>query len=299
MKRRDLYFALFMLLASAAFSASLLALAKLSYNNDAYSHIVLIPLVSAFLVYLERRKIFARVEYCLGGGVVAVIAGIGGFYAGREHFVSPGKIGHLAVMALSLVFVWIGGFVCCYGTRALKAAIFPALFLLLMVPIPGLLLNKIIFALQTGSAETTYALFRLVRVPVLKQGFVFSLPGVSIRIARECSGIRSSVALLIVSLLAGHFFLRSGWRKLSFSLMIVPVTVIKNAIRIATLALLSAYVNRGFMTGHLHHQGGIPFSMIAIAMLVPLLWWLQKSESRTRTRLRDTLPAMAKGSAAP
>ncbi|MGH9352753.1 MAG: exosortase/archaeosortase family protein [Terriglobia bacterium] len=298
MKRRDLYFALFMLLTCAAFSAPLRALLKLSYDNDSYSHVVLIPLISGLLIYFERRSIFARVEYGLGTGTIAIIAGIGGFYAGREHLFSLGKTNHLTLMALSLVFVWIGGFVCCYGMRALKAAAFPALFLFLMIPLPDFLLNKIIFALQKGSTEATYAIFRLVGVPVLKQGFVFSLPGVNIQVARECSGIRSSLALLITGLLAAHYFLRSGWRKLALILMVIPIAVIKNAIRIATISLLSVYVDRGFLTGNLHHHGGILFAMIAIAMLVPALWWLQKSENHPRERLRETQPAAPEASAA-
>jgi exosortase len=284
MKRRNLYFALFMALGSAAFLAPLRALSKLSYYNASYSYVILIPLISGFLVYLERRKIFARVEYCLGYGMLGVIAGFGGFYASHGRLFLSSSRPQLSLMALSLVFVWMGGFVCCYGTRALKAAAFPSLFLLLMVPLPDSLMDRIIGALQAGSTQTAYALFRLAGVPVLKQGFVLSLPGLSIQVARECSGIRSSAALLITSLLAGHFFLRSRWRKLSFCLMVIPVTILKNAIRIVTISLLSVYVNPGFMTGNLHRRGGIPFSMIAIAILVPALWSLQRSEARAQTR---------------
>ncbi len=284
MKRRDLYFGLFVVLTSAVFSAPLRALLKLSIDNDAYSQVSFVPLVSAFLVYLERRKIFAQAEYCLRAGSIPVAVGMGGFCAGRASLLPPETTDHLAFMMLSLLLVWIGGFVCCYGLRAFRAAAFPALFLLLMIPIPDFLLNRIVYALQKGSAVVTYALFRMVGVPVLKQGFVFSLPGVNIQVARECSGIRSSLALLIASLLAGHFFLRSRWRKVSFSLIVIPITVIKNAIRIATISLLSVYVDRGFLTGRLHHDGGIPFSMIAVAILVPLLWLLQKSERGSWSR---------------
>ncbi|MGH9400511.1 MAG: exosortase/archaeosortase family protein [Terriglobia bacterium] len=298
MKRRDVSFALFMLLTGVAFSAPLRALVKLSYDNDAYSYVIFIPFITGFLVYVERKRIFARVESDVETGMIAILAGIGGFCACWYHLFSLDKTNRLSLMALSLVLVWIGGFVCCYGICAFKAAVFPALFLLLMVPIPGFVLDKIVFALQKGSTETTYALFRLVGAPVLKQGFVFSLPGVNIEVAKECSGIRSSLALLIISLLAGHFFLRSGWRKLSFTLMIIPVTILKNAIRIATISLLSVYVDRGFLTGNLHHHGGVLFSLIAVAILVPILWWLQKSEIASRTRLRETQVAAPEHSVA-
>ncbi|MDE3178806.1 MAG: exosortase/archaeosortase family protein [Acidobacteriota bacterium] len=280
MKRRHFYFVLGVVVAAAVFSAPLRALLDLSYHNDAYSQLVLIPLISAFLVYLERRKIFAHVEYCFRAGLPVVAVGIVGFCAGRAGLLRPDPVDHLALVISSLLAVWLGEFICCYGLRALRAASFPVLFLLMMIPVPDFLLNKIIEALQKGSTEVTYALLRLVGAPVLRQGFVFSLPGFNVQVARECSGIRSSVALLIASLLAGHFFLRSAWRKLSFSLMVIPIAITKNAIRIATISLLSAYVDPGFLTGKLHRDGGIPFSIIAVAMLVPLLWLLQRSETR-------------------
>lgn len=292
MKRRNFYFTLFMLGTMAAFAAPLEALLRLSYDNDAYSHVALIPLISVLLIYFERRKIFACVQYSPGAGAMAILAGLVCVYAGREHLWASGKTDPLTLTTLAIVLVWTGGFVGCYGIRSLRAAAFPALFLLLMVPLPDFILNRIVFGLQKGSTEVTYAIFRLVGVPVLKQGFVFSLPGVSIQVARECSGIRSGQALLITSLLAGHYFLRAGWRKLSFSLMVIPITIFKNAIRIATISLLSVYVDRGFLTGRLHRDGGIPFSMIAIAMLIPLLWWLQKSETHARARLPQPQPAV-------
>lgn len=285
MKRRNVYFMLFMLVTMAAFAAPLEALLRLSYDNDSYSHIVLIPLISGLLIYFERRKIFACVQYNPGAGAMALLAGLACVYAGREHLWASSGTNPLTITTLAIVLIWTGGFVGCYGIKSLQAAAFPALFLLLMVPLPDFILNRIVSGLQKGSTEVTYAIFRLVGVPVLKQGFVFSLPGVSIQVARECSGIRSSQALLITSLLAGYYFLRSGWRKLLFCLMVIPITILKNAIRIATISLLSVYVDRGFLTGRLHHDGGIPFSMIAIAMLVPLLWWLQRSETHARTPL--------------
>src|SRR5207244_11592806 len=110
----------------------------------------------------------------------------------------------------------------------------------------------------------------------------FALPGVTIEVAKECSGIRSSLALLVTSLLAGHLFLRSGWRKSVLVLAILPLLVVKNGIRIVTLSLLSIYVDPGFLTGSLHHEGGIIFFLLALILLAPVLWFLQRLK-RTRS----------------
>jgi exosortase/archaeosortase family protein len=92
------------------------------------------------------------------------------------------------------------------------------------------------------------------------------------------------LALLITSLLAGYVFLRSKWRRGILALSVVPVAIIKNGVRIVTLSLLAAYVDRGFLTGSLHHRyGGALFSVLALAALVPVLWLLQRQESSGRS----------------
>ena len=100
----------------------------------------------------------------------------------------------------------------------------------------------------------------------------------TIEVAKECSSIRSSIALLITCLLAAHLYLRTTWKMLVFAVLGVAVSVLKNGIRIAALTLLSIYVDPGFLTGRLHHQGGFVFFLIALGILFPILLWLQKSE---------------------
>jgi len=117
-----------------------------------------------------------------------------------------------------------------------------------------------------------------VDVPVVRTGLVFALPGITIEVAQECSGIRSSMALIITSLFAGHVLLRSVWRKAILMVATLPLLFIKNGIRIVTLSLLTVYVDPSFLAGRLHRQGGIVFLLLTIAMLLPVLWWLRKSE---------------------
>jgi exosortase len=151
-----------------------------------------------------------------------------------------------------------------------------------MVPLPPTLLDRSIYLLQQGSTEIAYLLFKALGVPVLRQGFLLTVPGVTIEVARECSGIRSSVALFITCLLAAHLFLRTKWRMLVFVLLAFPLAIIKNGIRITTLTLLSVYVDPGFLTGRLHHEGGFVFFLLALAILFPVLLLLQKSEAHTK-----------------
>jgi exosortase len=292
-RRSHLLFISWVALSLALLWAPLLELGRLSMHNDQYSHTILIPLASGLLVYVERERIFTEIDKsgrALGG--ILALAAMALYVVSGLHLIPLSSADYISAMVLSLVFAWIGGFVVCYGVRAFRSAAFPLLFLFLMIPIPGFLLERMILALQHGSAATAYVIFRLARVPVYRSGLVFSLPGLNIEIAKECSGIRSSMALLITALLASHFFLSAYWKKAFLVAFIVPLVVLKNALRISTLSLLSIYVNRGFLSGNLHRYGGIPFSIVSVGILIPVLWRLQKSDARPGSPVRGETPEL-------
>ena len=180
--------------------------------------------------------------------------------------------------ALAILLIWVGGFLASYGVAAVRAAAFPLLFLLLMIPLPERFLNWTIELLQRGSTEISYLLFNMVGVPALKEGFVISVPGISIEVAAECSGIRSSLALLITCLLAAHLYLRTPWKIAVFILLVLPLSIIKNGIRIVTLTLLSLYVDPRFLTGSFHRDGGFVFFLLALLLLFPVFLALERSE---------------------
>ena len=153
------------------------------------------------------------------------------------------------------------------------------LFLGFTIPIPQPVLDVAVAVLKKGSTEAVAGLFTVTGTPYHREGFVFSLPTFAIEVADECSGIRSSIALLLTSLLAGYMMLTSPWKKLLLVLVILPLTIFKNGIRIVTLSLLAMHVDPEFLTGQLHHEGGIVFFLLALVLLFPLFAVLRKSET--------------------
>lgn len=290
--RRIFWFALFVIFTSLAFWKPLYNLVRFSLRNESASYIVLIPLVSAYLIYLKRKIVFCNIQYSWSLGPILLALGIALNLLAQTLLRGLSQNGLLSLTSFSIVLLWIGGFVVCYGSQAYRAGSFPLSVLFLMVPIPDFLLEKAIFLLQKGSAESAHMLFKLVGVPVFREGLLFSLPGLTIEIAKECSGIRSSLVLLITCLLASYLFLRSNWARALFLLSVFPVILVKNGIRIVSLSLLGIYVNRSFLTGNLHQDGGILFFVLALVILAPLLRLLQKSENRTRNHKSERQPSI-------
>ena len=276
--QRNAFFFIFFVLAFLMAYGPIKALYNSSINSEYYSHIVLIPLVSIYFLYQERRDIFAEKEYSHLIGLPLLMIGALLFFGGRFYGTQLSQNDFTAITVLSAVVGINGAFIFCFGVQAFKAALFPLLFLIFMIPLPGAVMDGIIYALQVGSTEFTNLLLLATGVPFLREGFVFHLPSISVEVAKQCSGIRSCLALLITATVAGHLFLKTGWKKVLLALVSIPIAMFKNGIRIVSLTLLGAYVDPRILQSDLHREGGIPFFIVALLLLVPVLYFLRKSE---------------------
>jgi exosortase len=277
LNKRLLAFAGFTLVALAMIFEPLRDLIVSASRSDFYSHIVLIPLVTGYLIYSRRKELLGNPSPAHRIGGVAILGGIALYLLGMSQGARLNENDLVSLWVFSAVVFWIGAFLLLYGWEAFRKNSFPFLFLVFMIPIPFAILEKIIYALQVASTEVADVLFSLSRVPYTREGFVFHLPGISVEVADVCSGIRSSLALFITSILAGHMFLDKFWKKAVLAVFVFPVTVFKNGIRIITISLLGAYVDPKFLTGSfLHQSGGFIFFLPALVLLGVALLWLRK-----------------------
>ena len=279
--RRWAIYGSWVLVCLGIFWKPLYALYELVTNDESASHILLVPLIAATLLYLERKPLERngsrdyRIALCFAIPAItcALLASRNGWSDSKHQ---------LSSFILALWLFLIAGFVAILGSKTARNSFFPLAFLAFAIPMPDAILNRVIYWLQAGSAEIASFFFDLSGAPVLREGMVFRLSKVSIIVARECSGIRSSIALLILAVLVAHFSFRPLWKKCAFVAAGLMMMLVKNGIRIATLTLLANYVDVDFLTGKLHHRGGIVFFLIGLLILVPVFWLLQRGERRPR-----------------
>ena len=211
-------------------------------------------------------------------GCPVLLLGIALFLAGIMWGASLDKNNYASLVVFSIFIFINGAFILLYGMQAYKAALFPLLFLIFIVPIPTALMDHIIYFLQVGSTEFTNLLFMASGAPFVREGFVFHLPNVSVEVAKQCSGIRSAMAIFIVAILAGYLFLKSYWKIIFLVVCAVLIAMFKNGIRIITLSLLGNYVDPQILTSSMHREGGTPFFIVALLLLAPILFFLRRSE---------------------
>jgi exosortase len=264
---------------------TLAAAYSLALRNDAYTHTLLILPISLALILTEwgTRTIKPEPEFGVGSILLipATLIGVLGFW------LSPGAIPagmQLTMGMLAVVTWWIGSFIGCFGRRNFRRFIFPLSFLLLLVPLPESALNYIVNFLQRGSAQAACLFFGLARVPVSQDGVLLSIPGLTVEVAKECSSIRSSLMLVVTSMVLAHLLLRSTWGKSLIIVTAIVIAIAKNGLRIFTLAMLGVYVDPAYLNGRLHRQGGIVFFLLSMVSLLVLLHVIGRAERRKTDR---------------
>ncbi|MDO5576622.1 MAG: exosortase/archaeosortase family protein [Fibrobacter sp.] len=257
----------------------LFSFAKFALDNESYNYVGLIPLVSGYFLWLSRNR-FTGNNGNSAWGYPLIFTGV---IVSLLSFIITCKdpVSTFSIKTTGTVLVSFGAFVMCWGWRGFKDVLFPMLFLVFAIPLSQDALNNVVIFLQHGSAVMVDWLFTLLGQTYIRNGVEFHLNSISISIAPECSGIRSTTALVVTCAVAVEMLLRNYWLKLSMFLLIIPFSLLKNAIRIVTITMLAEYVDTAFLTdSFLHHSGGIFFYLIVLAIYFPLLLVLAKSEKK-------------------
>ncbi|MCX7591890.1 MAG: archaeosortase/exosortase family protein [Kiritimatiellae bacterium] len=274
MSVRVALFAGAILLLALLFLRPLFSYARFALKHDLHSYTFLIPPVSLYLLWRRREKILSSLNWHivpgLSLGLLAIVI-IAFWTWSRQEWRGLKPSDAYSFDLLVLATLVIISFALCFGVVAVKRAAFPLLFFFLVVPLPEAVVQRMESALQYMSAEALSILLGLTPVPMMRQGMTFSLPGLTLVVAPECSGIRSTVVLFITTLVAGDLYLKTWGRRAVLSLAVVPLGAFRNAFRILTLAVLTMYVNPNTIKGPIHRQGGPLFFALSLVVILAML----------------------------
>jgi exosortase C (VPDSG-CTERM-specific) len=272
-------FIVFVLLTALVFSSPLLRLFRHATQNELHSHIPLVPLIVAYLLYMRRLRPVASFQRSTGGAVLLAGIGLAAMAAAAVFRGSLSPNDALALTSLAFVSVIAAGGFLFLGSQWMRAAAFPMAFLIFMVPMPDGMAASLENASMLASADVSAWFIKVSGTPILRDGTLFQLPGIAIRVAEECSGIRSSWVLFITSLLVSNLFLKSPWRRVVLVAFVIPLGIVRNGFRILVIALLCVHVGPHMADSVIHHQGGPLFFALSLGPLFLVLWWLRRRDS--------------------
>jgi len=232
------------------------------YADADYSHGFLVPLLSAYLIWQRRDKLRQVPRRPSFWGLVVVITAIGLLFLG-----SLGA--ELFLARFSLLCTICGLIVYFCGGAVLRAMAFPMAFLLFAIPIPVVVYNEIVFPLQfIASKFATSTLEALNLFPIMREGNVLILPGMSLEVVEACSGIRSLMSLLALAAGFGYVVERSVIARWILFLAMVPLAIISNGTRVMITAIMANYLGPQAAEGFMHEFSGWVIFVVATVLFL-------------------------------
>ena len=269
------------------FLKPLASLAMHAAGSQLHSHILLVPFISAYLVYIRRKQLPAEFGFSPGWAGVPLLAGVAALALGWGSGAMDWHLSEndsLALMALSFVCLLVAGGFVFLGKKWMSAVAFPVAFLIFMVPLPDGVVDWLETGSKLASADAANMLFHISGTPVFREGTVFHLPGMVVEVAQECSGIRSSLVLFITGLLASNLLLRSGWRRALLVAVVIPLGILRNGFRVLVISLLCVHIGPHMIHSSIHRRGGPVFFVLSLVPLFLLLWWLRRGDAAAWAR---------------
>ena len=268
-----------------AYAIVLVKLFRDWWNDENYSHGLLIPFIIGYIIWAQRDRLArttAHPSVLLGGAaIVLALFSLWVGVAGAE----------LYTQRLSLILLLVGIIVYFWGLNLLRLLLVPLSLLFLAMPIPAIVFNKIAFPLQLFASRCAVWSMSMIGIPVLRQGNIIELKPLNsfdtkkLEVVEACSGIRSLMTLLTLAVVFAYFshspsddppdsgkrfgWLRSYWFWRSAILVIsaVPIAILTNAFRVSGTGVLAHYYGTAVADGFFHTFSGWAIYIVAFILL--------------------------------
>jgi exosortase len=228
--------------------------------NQEYGKLV-IP-ISLALVWYHRKQIGSAGKGHSNWGLLSVCVGLLFVLLGVRA-VEP------RITMFSIPFLIFGGVLFLWGREVARILAFPIGFLWFMIPVGAL--QQTTFRLQFLITGAMQVLCPLVGVHINIVGTTLSeVSGAwGFDIAEGCSGIRSLVAIIMLTAIYAHVFEKVWWKQVVLVGFSVGFAIIANIGRVFTI-LLIARMGYPKLAGGIYHEysGFISFPVALLAMLV-------------------------------
>jgi exosortase len=230
------------------------------YTIPDYSHGFLVPLFAAFLIWDKRKVLVATPIKQTWSGIVLVVFSIMVLILGVYGV-------ELFTARISFIMMITGLIATFFGWSMVRELRFPLLVLVLAIPFPAILFNRITFPLQLLASRIASDILPWLGVPTLHEGNVIELPVMKLEVAEACSGIRSLMSLFTLAVFYGYFLERTTKRRVILALASIPIAVTANVARIVGTGLCVQYWDPEKALGFFHEFSGWVMFVVSLACL--------------------------------
>lgn len=231
------------------------------YDDENYSHGFLVPIIAGWFLWQRRESLKHIVVAPANSGLLVIFYGLLQLliaWLGTEYF----------TMRSSLIIVLIGVILFWFGKATLKTLALPLGYLIFMIPIPYIVYDSVAFPLKLFVTKVSVFFLELIGVVVVREGNIIMFPTTTLEVADACSGIRSLMSLLALSVAYAFFSQESRLKRLIIILSAVPIAICTNSIRVIVTGILAQWWGARAAEGFFHEFAGMVVFALAMGLLV-------------------------------
>ncbi len=246
---------------SVAYFPALQLLVEKWLNSEEYSHAFLTVPLLVYMIWSHKKDLQNnQPRYSLIGLLLVLVSTACYLFALLTQVPT--------FIFLSFYFTLVGVLIYLAGLQSVRLLFTPLVLLLILIPVPEQLYTKLTFPLQLKVSQVSEILLEMSGVPVLREGNVMHSPGRSFEVVEACSGMRSIITLLTLSLIMGYFMLKGKVAKIILLLTSIPIAIAVNIVRVSSMILLYHYFQLDLTEGFFHTITGLLVFVLAFVMLL-------------------------------
>ncbi len=249
---------LFLLL---VFHADWLAMADQWWNSSTYNHILLVPAIVGWLIWLRAPQILQLAPQPWSPGIVAIagtaLVWVLGAFSGLSLAQQAGAVALLPASALLLL-----------GPRVCAGLAFPLGYMAFLVPFG----DELVPPLQMITAKLTIALTHLSAIPAAIDGVFIDTPAGLFEVAEACSGVKFLIAMIAFGALVANVCFRSWRRRAAFLTFAVIVPILANGVRAWGTIYVAQFKGAAYAGGFDHIVYGWLFFAVVIVLVIAGAW---------------------------
>jgi len=260
-------------------------------TDSYYTHGFLIPLISLFFVWRDRRVLASL-------PVAASPSGLAWILISGLLLLAGDYLGFRVIAGFSMIPMLTGICLVLFGGAWTRRLWFPILFLLFMIPIPPSLTQNLALKLKLTAAHSAVVLANLLTLPMVQDGSWVHFGNDRLLVGDICGGLRSLIALLALGAVFAYISAVRNWARALILIMAAPIAVAANIIRIFFLCVVGYFWGSEVAGGKVHDYSGILIFGVAILLFSALELPLRRIAPRredTKSLSADKVPGVSPG----
>ncbi len=254
-----------------------------------YSHGVIIPVLSAYLIWRQRAQLRELPFTGSWTGVVLIVLGL------VLRFIGAATTMH-TLEHYAFLLVLYGLVLALTGPAIFRRLWVPLIMLVFAVPLPSFFNNSLSLHLQLMSSVLGVWVIRAAGISVLLEGNVIDLGNYQLEVAEACSGLRYLFPLLTLSFIIAYLFRGRFWQRAVIVLSSIPITIVMNSLRIGFIGITVEHWGTGMAEGALHDfEGWLVFMLSTAAVMLVAAGLARLGPSRVPWREAFTLDTASAG----